>query len=77
MAVAGGKSTQFKLSQSPRGINETELDVMWQQLRSAIDQIFAENSSKLSFEELYRCVLRRLGRDRPVTRGARSCFHCT
>ena len=54
--MAAAKS-KFKLPYNALNrINEDDLNNMWLQVKEAIVQIFAENSSSLSFEELYRCV---------------------
>ena len=40
-----------------RTLTEVDASSLWQQLRGSISQIFAENSSQLSFEVLHRCAL--------------------
>ena len=52
--MAAAKS-KFKLPFSTLNrINDDDLHGMWLQVKEAIGEIFAENSSALSFEELYR-----------------------
>ncbi len=49
--------SRFKLQFDTVGrMSEDDLTGMWLQVKEAIGEIFAENSSLLSFEELYRSV---------------------
>jgi cullin 3 len=57
MTSSGPRKFVIKSFKNQNVMDASAAQKVWSTLETAIDQIYNQNASKLSFEELYRCEI--------------------